>query len=200
MKNYLNSGGDVKKGETRYVDKLALSNSKNKKVTILLLSKDEKNKIPKYERFSRNHFKRLGAKQIEVILPNTSKRELAAKTKNVDMIFLPGGDSKVLMGNIKRLKLQKFIKRANVILGHSAGAIAQSSGFGVKRKSLIKGLNLLKITIKVHYDSSQDERLLRLSKKRDIYAIPEKSSIVYDKKMKYIGPVWKFSKGTKKKL
>ena len=196
MKNYLIGGGIVSKGETRRIDKIAVANSKHKKVTILLLSKRKKKKIELYKKFSPGYFKKLGAKHVDIIFPDSSRQEIIEKTKNPDMVFLTGGDTDYLLKNIKKLRLLPFIKRANVVLGNSAGALAQvSSGFGLKK--FFKGLKLLKITIIVHYKPEQDKMLLKFSKKRDIYAIPEKSALVYDKKLKTIGRVWKFSKGKK---
>jgi len=63
---------------------------------------------------------------------------------------------------------------------------------------VVKGLGLVDFGVKVHYKSSKDTALKRLSKEEKIYAIPERSALVYDNgRLSFMGNVYMFQNGEK---
>ena len=63
---------------------------------------------------------------------------------------------------------------------------------------MISGIGLVDFSVKVHYRPSKDGELKRLSKEEKIYAIPERSALVYDNdNLSFIGNVYLFQNGEK---
>ena len=59
----------------------------------------------------------------------------------------------------------------------------------------------MEFTVKVHYKPSEDEELKSLSKEERIYAIPERSALVYDNgALTAIGNVYLFQNGEKTRM
>jgi hypothetical protein len=56
----------------------------------------------------------------------------------------------------------------------------------------------VEFTVKVHYKLSEDAELKSLSKEERIYAIPERSALVYDNgALSFMGDVYVFQNGEK---
>jgi hypothetical protein len=75
------------------------------------------------------------------------------------------------------------------------GVITDRNKSAVK---MVTGLGLVDFGVKVHYKPSKDIELKRLSKEEKIYAIPERSALVYDNgRLSFIGDVYVFQNGEK---
>ena len=58
---------------------------------------------------------------------------------------------------------------------------------------MISGIGLVGFSIKAHYEPSKDEALRRFSEEEIIYAIPERSALVFDKGcLSFMGNVYVF--------
>jgi len=184
MKIYLEGGN--KPGEILYelTDKKALSQAINKKVMILNYTKRDPEKIKEQMILFPKYFSKIGAKKV-YIASNFNKNELHTKVKEAGLIYLPGGDTKFLMENLKEKKLISLLKNSldKVIIGNSAGAIVLcNEGFFFEKERIrkFKGIGLIEISIYVHYNTKNRNDLKILSKDRKIYPIPERKTLIIE--------------------
>ena len=164
-------------------------------------------------------FKELGGGEIEFAELSDSFQKLKEKIEFSDIIYLPGGNDKILVDRIKERKINHLIQRYNkVMIGNSAGSLAMCKRYvvikgqeGEPKTTTKEGVGKVDFEVTVHYKSaipelsgrSPDRELKTLSRKMNtqIYAIPERCALVYDnKKIKPIGDIYVFDKGKKTKL
>ncbi len=207
MTYYLIGGGDIRAGKLKTIDKDSLSRAKNTKVFIIDLTTNDSSKIEKYRTFLDSYFREIGAEDVGFVSLTSSARELRTKINRAGIIYIPGGDTKLLLQNIKKRKLVPLLKGLEaIIVGNSAGALALcketilTKDEDIKNTEVVTGLSLVNFAVDVHYHKSHDAELLELSKKREIYAIPENCAIIYNGKFNYIGRVYKFLNGVKEKI
>jgi len=202
-KIYLGGGADIRKGESDEIDKKALNEADNKNVLIINLTTNDKEKIISYRNYLDSYFNRLGAKNINFV-SELNNYDIKNNFESSGFLYIPGGDTQILIDNIKKKKLDSLIKNfKGIIMGNSAGAmiLCNESICANEGREIMKGLGLVSLAIDVHYEHTHDKRLKELSKIRDIYAIPEKSLIVLkDNEKIYIGDMYLFSKGEKTKI
>jgi peptidase E len=129
------------------------------------------------------------------------------KAKNSDLIYLTGGLTTALLERLKSKNVDRLLHSYDrVIVGRSAGALAlcRQGILTSKNKQthkIITGLSLVEFTVKVHYKPSEDTELKSLSKEEIIYAIPERSALVYDNDtLSFMGNVYVFQNGEKHAL
>jgi dipeptidase E len=154
-----------------------------------------------------DYFRSLGASTVDFAEYSDTPQEIAIKVKNSDLIYLTGGLTTALLERLKNKNVDRLLHRYNrVIVGRSAGAIAlcRQGILTSKNKQthkIITGLNLVEFTVKVHYKPSEDTELQRLSKEEKIYAIPERSALVYgNDTLSFMGNVYVFQNGEKHAL
>jgi dipeptidase E len=159
-----------------------------------------------YQRRKRlfDYFRNLGANTVDFAEYSDTPEDIAMKVKNSDLIYLTGGLTTVLLERLKNKNIDRLLhKYDRVIVGRSAGAIALCKQGILTSKNkqthkIITGLRLVEFTVKVHYKPSEDAELKRLSKKERIYAIPERSALVYDNgALSFMGDVYVFQNGEK---
>jgi dipeptidase E len=154
-----------------------------------------------------HYFRNLGAGTVDFVDYWDTCEDIRGKVECSDLIYLTGGLTTVLLERLKNkgvdLLLRKYDK---VIVGRSAGALALcKKGVITKRPKpvvkMIKGLGLVDFSVKVHYKHSKDTALKRLSKEEKIYAIPERSALVYDHgHLSFMGDVYMFQNGEKTRV
>jgi dipeptidase E len=162
-------------------------------------------KADRYRKAMVDYFGDLGARAIEFAEYSDSLEQIAAKVSSSDLIYLPGGVTTILVERIKRRNVDSLLRRFNkVIVGNSAGASALCRECIVTEDKdnpvtvIISGLGLVGFSVDVHYDSSKDNELNKLSEKRSIYAIPECCALVYSNDdLSSIGDVYLFHHGRK---
>ncbi len=158
-----------------------------------------------YERRMRlaKYFTDLGASTVDFAEYSDLTEEIARKIQCSDLIYLPGGLTSVLVERIRSKNVDSLLRGYNrVIVGRSAGALALSKNCILTKRhkavKIIAGIKLVDFSIKVHYKPSKDDALKRLSKEETIYAIPERSALVYDNGvLSFIGDVYLFQNGEK---
>lgn len=204
MKYYLIGGGDIRNGDLKSIDQDALSYARNKDVFVVDLTTNDLEKIKKYQNFLKSYFKELGADNVSFI---TDYDDYESHLKSAGLIYIPGGDTEVLLENIECRGVLPIFKSIDaVVVGNSAGALVLCAEViltkdeDVLETKVLPGLNLVPFSVDVHYDLSHNAELNVLSIDRDIYAIPENCAIVYDGDFNFIGPVYKFSKAQNKKI
>jgi len=151
------------------------------------------------------YFRSLGASTVDFADYSDTMEEIIRKVACSDLIYLPGGLTSVLVERLKKKGVARLLCEYNrVIVGRSAGALALGKNCVITRKRrnsktvLIKGLGLVDFTVKAHYKPSKDDTLKRLSKEEKIYAIAERSALVYDDgDLSFIGDVYVFQNGEK---
>lgn len=151
-----------------------------------------------------DYFRSLGASTVDFAEYSDTYEEIAAKVKDSDLMYLTGGLTTVLLERLKNKNIDRLLHRYDrVIVGRSAGALALCkqgilTSKNKQKHTIITGLKLAEITVKVHYKSSEDAELKRLSKEETIYAIPERSALVYDNSaVSFMGDVYLFQNGEK---
>lgn len=85
------------------------------------------------------------------------------KIKKSNILYIPGGDTEILLKEARRSRLIEAIKNyRKVIMGNSAGAIFLcKKGIGKRgeRYVVYKGIGLANITVRVHYKEVDDDFL-----------------------------------------
>ncbi len=207
MQYYLIGGGDIKAGKLKAIDKDAISKSKNKKVLIIDLTSNDLDKIKKYHEFLDQYFMSVCAEEVQFISKLKSTEDVRQALNLAGVVYLPGGNTKLLLENIKERNVAPILKKLDTtIVGNSAGALVLckevilTKDKEIEETQVFPGLGMIDFSVDVHYDNSHDKELFELSKSREIYAIPENCAIVFDDKLSHIGPVYKFSEGKKEKI
>jgi peptidase E len=186
-------------------DKKLIERTKNKKVFVINLTTNDEEKLKSRLKELENHFK--NAKASEVIFASNfnSVEKMKKELSNSGILFISGGDTEILLDNLKRMKLDSEIKSfKGIIEGNSAGAYACCKKY-IKIKEgkieIVRSLGIIDLICKAHYTNEVDSFLLNLSKEEDIYCLPENSIIIYKNgKLNFVGDVYLFSKGEKIKL
>jgi len=211
-KFYLISGHSST-GELVDVDKEALGETDNKNVLVLNLSFDDPKRLGEREVFFRDYFaSTIKADNIAFINPKSSEQAIGSMfRREIGLVYLPGGDTKTLLRNLKQKGLVQHLQSfEGIISGNSAGAYACCPEYlriGHGPTEVISSLGLIKNTwIKAHYKKIFDNELLRLSESRIIYALENSSALVFTPNLKrtptqedviykFIGKVLTFHKG-----
>ena len=154
-----------------------------------------------------NYFRNIGAGAVDFADYSETFEEINRKIKCSDLVYLTGGLTTVLIERLRNKNVDPLLRKYDkVIVGRSAGALALcKKGVLTDRRKLavkmVTGLGLVDFGIKVHYRPSRDVELKRLSKEEKIYAIPERSALVYDREcLSFIGDVYVFQNGEKARV
>jgi peptidase E len=153
-----------------------------------------------------DYFLEIGAREIEFAEISDSFNEISEKMGRSDLVYLPGGDTRLLIQRMKNAKIGGLLNEyRKVIIGNSAGALVlcKECILSVDEKDpeakVTAGLGLVDFSVYVHYNSSIDGELKKLSKDRKIYAIPEKSALLCDHgDLSFLGSICLFN-GSKKR-
>ena len=153
------------------------------------------------------YFRNLGASTVDFVDYGDTFEEINRKVAYSDLIYLTGGLTTVLIERLKNKSVDSLLRNYDkVIVGRSAGALALCKKCVItdRRKptfKMVTGLGLVGFGAKVHYKPSKDAELKRLSKEEIIYAIPERSALVYDNgSLSFMGDVYMFQNGEKTRV
>jgi len=152
-----------------------------------------------------DYFRNLGACTVDFAEYSDSFEKVTEKVEGSDLIYLPGGLASVLVERLKNRSVDRLLRKYDgVVVGRSAGALALGKKCVVTKNRrnptsmIISGIGLVDFSVKAHYKPSKDGELKRLSKEEKIYAIPERSALVYDNDaLSFIGNVYLFQNGEK---
>ena len=141
-----------------------------------------------------NQFLSLGVDKENILLLNYFTEEVKTMKKIIeqsDAVFFTGGSAELSMERIIEKDLLQEIKKCNIIIGSSAGAMIQlKEYFGspddeYPEFKYFEGLGLINdnFSIEVHYSStkSQDESIEKVLKKgvKTVYGISNNGALVY---------------------
>jgi dipeptidase E len=151
-----------------------------------------------------DYFKDLGARGVRFIEPSLPYSEMVKLVEQSDLIYLPGGDPKVLVERMRSTGVANLLSSYDeVIMGNGAGALALCSEYVTLSEEsdpsiVSSGLGLVDIGLAVQYESYMDAQLENLSTSRSIFAIPEGGAVVITCcSISLIGHVAVFQEGRK---
>jgi dipeptidase E len=154
-----------------------------------------------------DYFRNLGARTVDFVDYGDTFEEINGKVECSDLIYLTGGLTTVLLERLKNKSVDPLLRKYDkVIVGRSAGALALCKKCVITDRckpavKMVTGLGLVDFGVKVHYKPSKDAELKRLSKEEKIYAIPERSALVYDNGcLSFMGDVYVFQDGEKARV
>jgi dipeptidase E len=207
-KLYFLGGEDIVKRDSKEIDKRAFFDAGGApNVLIFPWTSEPMDRADKYRKVMAEYFKELGASKIDFAEPTESLKEITEKVNRSDLIYLPGGATRILVERMKNARVDNLLRKCNkVIIGNSAGALALCEDCILTKDkdnpatAMISGFGLVNFSVEVHYNTSKDIELKELSMKRKIYAIAERCALVYDGgDLSFIGAVYLFYKGKKTK-
>src|SRR3972149_3822007 len=204
-KLYFLGGEDIIKRDSREINEMAFRDAgRMPAVLVFLWARASFDKAYKRMKSLCDYFRNLGASTVDFADYSDTFEEINRKVEGSDLVYLPGGLTSVLIERLRRKGVDLLLRGYDkVIVGRSAGALAlcKKGVITDRNKAAVKmvtGLGLVDFGIKVHYKPSKDIELKRLSKEEKIYAIPERSALVYDNgRLSFIGNVYVFQNGEK---
>jgi peptidase E len=205
---YFLGGEDVVKEDSREINKKAFIDAGGGPVVLVFpWTAESAETADKYRKMMADYFKELGASKIEFAELSDSLEEITRKMNRSDLVYLPGGVTKLLVQRIKDAKVDGLLRNyKKVIIGNSAGALALSKDCILTRDkdnpetTVISGFGLVDFSVEVHYNPSKDKELKKFSEERRIYAIPEKCALIFENgNLSFVGNVHLFYKDKKTK-
>jgi len=203
---YFLGGENVIKRDAREINEIAFRDaSEAPRVVVVPWARASFDKAYKRRKRLFDYFRSLGAMTVDFAEYSDTLKEVTKKVECSDLIYLPGGLASVLVERLKNRSVDRLLRKYDgVVVGRSAGALALGKKCVVtknRRKPtsmIISGIGLVDFSVKAHYKPSKDGELKRLSKEEKIYAIPERSALVYDNDaLSFIGNVYLFQNGEK---
>jgi peptidase E len=203
---YFLGGENVIKRDAREINEIAFRDaSEAPRVVVVPWARASFDKAYRRRKRLFDYFRSLGAVTVDFAEYSDTLKEVTKKVERSDLIYLPGGLASVLVERLKNRSVDRLLRKYDgVVVGRSAGALALGKKCVVtknRRKPtsmIISGLGLVDFSVKAHYKPSKDGELKRLSKEETIYAIPERSALVYDNDaLSFIGNVYLFQNGEK---
>lgn len=204
VKRFYLMSGHCSNGDLMGIDGEAIATSGYREVLVLNMASEVPEKIREKEEFFEGYFSSLGAERVNIVTEETPEEILFDSFKKVGLVYLPGGDTKTLIRNLVSKGLVPCIESFDgVVSGNSAGVYALCPEYlriGHGETEIIPSLGIMDFWSKAHYKSSFDKELERLSLERVIYALQDKSALVVDSDISFIGDVWIFSEGKKERV
>lgn len=201
-------GENVVKQDSREINEVAFREAaESPRVLVFPWARASFDKTYKRRKRLFNYFINLGASSVDFADYGDSFQETSCKVEGADLLYLTGGLTTVLLERLKSKSVDLLLRKYDrVIVGRSAGALVlcKKCVLTERRKPVVKmvtGLGLVDFNVKVHYEPSRDVELKRLSKEEKIYAIPQRSALIYDRGcLSFIGDVYVFQKGEKARV
>jgi len=208
VKKFYLTSGHSSRGELADIDGRALGEAGNGNVLVLNMSSDDAVKTEDKRDYLRQYFRGLWDGGIIVLDSDSSDEDVDRGFGRANLVYLPGGNTKVLLRNLRDRGLRRRLEGfEGIILGNSAGAYALCPEYlrvGHGPTEIIPSLGLVDFWVKAHYNPEFDGELKRLSEQKKIYALEDVSAVVFsrdgwDKTFDYVGDVWKFFDGKKER-
>ncbi|MDD1755636.1 MAG: Type 1 glutamine amidotransferase-like domain-containing protein [Methanomassiliicoccales archaeon] len=205
LRLYLLGGEDIKDRGSKEVNGHAFSDAGGSPLVVVFpWTSREKVREDAYRRLMVDYFKELGARGVRFVEPSLPYPDMVKLVEQSDLIYLPGGDPKVLIERMRNTGASHLLANyEKVIVGNSAGAVALCAEYVLLSGdsdtfSISSGLGLVDLGVAVHYDPYMDAQLESLSTSRNIFAIPEGGAVVVSRcSISLIGPVAVFQEGRK---
>jgi peptidase E len=151
-----------------------------------------------------DYFRSIGARTVDFSEFSEPIENIAEKADDSDVIYLTGGQVSILLSRLIKKGMDDLLRGyKGVLVGRSAGALVLGRNCLVTNRcngntKVVSCLGLVDFSVKVHYESSRDDLLKKLSKNEKFYAIPQRSALVYEKGvLSFVGEVFLFRNGEK---
>jgi dipeptidase E len=202
-KYYLLGGENTHKRDAEEINQRAFNDAgKSPRVLVFSWARASFDRTYPKSQLMFNYFRSLGSSTVNTVDYSCTLEEIKEKISETDLIYLTGGVPTVLVERLKKSGIGSLLRDfEGIIVGRSAGAMAlcRKCIITCRRTSEIKvieGLGLVDLTLKAHYKSCKDEKLIVLSKTDNFFAVPKDSAIVYDNgKLSFINSVYLFRNG-----
>jgi peptidase E len=188
-KVYLLGGSDIGKNDSEELDKKIFSELGDSPIVSVLSwaseNPESEKSIGKRD-ILKNHLTNLGAKKINIISINDSFEDMSDKVNDSEMLYIAGGATENLLEHIREKGIADIIKDfEGTIVGNSAGALCLCKDVIMTSEqhaeaAIEPGLGIVDFSVEVHYKATVDDELLKLSKDRKVYAIPERTALIVD--------------------
>jgi dipeptidase E len=207
-KLYLLGGENVFKRSAKEVNQRAFQDA-GEPLNVLVLPWARASFDNKYLRRKRlfDYFISLGAVTVNFVEYSDSAKAIAKKMADSRLVYLTGGVPSVLIERLTKTGVDCLLKDyKGVIVGRSAGALALCKRCVITCRSnskvkIVDGIDLVDITLKVHYTQEKASVLQKLSTQETIYAVPEASALIYDNgNFSVINKVYVFRNGEQQAL
>jgi peptidase E len=132
-----------------------------------------------------SYLRSLGASEVSYADYSDSLLNIEEAISCSNLLYLTGGQVSTLLNRLKHKGVDRLLRNYNkVVLGRSAGALVLGQKCLVTNRysgtrKVVLGLGLVDFSVKVHYHTSQDALLKEASRDGRIYAIPQKSALVF---------------------
>lgn len=142
------------------------------------------------------------------LIDNRIEKDIAQEEiLGADVVFLSGGDTRSQIKSIEEYNLKEYLQKTDaIIVGVSAGSINMAKKVVLTKDEteelyetiIYEGIGLTNINIEPHFSLENEKHnkdLLETSKKHNIVALPNESSIrIEDDKKIYINDCYKIEK------
>jgi peptidase E len=205
-KLYFLGGENVTKRDSREINEVAFDDAGGAPaVVVFLWARASFDQAYKRRKRLFDYFRSLGACTVDFANYSDTLEEITRKIEHSDLIYLPGGLASVLVERLQNKSVDRLLRKyEGVVVGRSAGALVLGKKCVVTKNrrnptsKMISGIGLVDFSVKAHYKPSKDAALKTLSKQEKIYAIPERSALVYDDgDLSFMGDVYVFQNGEK---
>ena len=147
----LQGGEDVKRRTNETLFKNVRKLSSSGKILVIPWTSDSLEKEAEYSRVLRDYFSHCGFEEVLFLAKTDPENDIQRKFSEVDVVYLPGGDTEVLYRELKQRALQyRLLEFSGVIIGNSAGAIVLAKG-GWGDGKFHTGFGLVDFYVSVHY-------------------------------------------------
>jgi cyanophycinase-like exopeptidase len=209
-KLYLIGGEDTRTDAPHPAHERVFEDNPHVSVLVFLWTVSDLGKARSFGPLLDQYFRGLGASRVEFVDAETSDADLLASVAKTELLYLPGGDPRVLLSAIQHRRCRHlFHDFDGAIAGNSAGSMAMASNAlyltgqdGEIAPGVLHGIGIADVSVSVHYGTRRggtnaDAELISLSREgRKVFAIPENSVLILDDgEIRPQGPVAVFADG-----
>jgi dipeptidase E len=201
-KLYLLGGENVLKKSAKEINRQAFEDAGTANVLVFPWARASFDKKYRVRKLLTDYFLSLSAKEIGFVDFSESKEEIEKRVANSTVVYLTGGQPSVLIERLKNSGVDNLLRNyKGIIVGRSAGALALckkclTTNRCTKKLRVVNGLNLVPITLKVHFKSGTAPLLRHFSWGEKIFAVPEGSALIYENdNLRAIGDVYIYYDG-----
>lgn len=201
MKYYLLSGPLKEGGFSDIIKEYLKNDLKNvKKIVLIPTRKENYLKNDEYKNRISRDINEIKTIHNIILLDNRNISNIEEIFKDVDLVYLLGGNPIDQLSLIKDYDIAKYIKNAPLVIGTSAGALNMckysyySKDTDIDESFFYEGLSLVDISVDVHFDIDNIEQIsefVKYNKTHKLYGIPDDGGIILDNnKVIFIGDIY----------
>jgi len=187
MTKYILHGGVESRltdDNAKYFLEMTKSNSKQVKILCVYYAREEEGWGEAFSKDKESFENASHDKDLILAISDNDIEVFKNQIKENDVIYLRGGDTKMLMDKLSNIKDFKDLLDGKVLSGTSAGAYVISKYYYTRSEdSIEKGLGLIPIKVLVHYTEEMNDKFERLDafeEKLPIYKIPEEQFVIIE--------------------